>query len=210
MQIALCPSCRVVHQVVSPIVLLGMNEERVYDVSHCRLCETSSGHFLPLKGAQAQPSGDVGYPAAVVPLFDGRYRDWWLVGPDQLVLLAKAGLRVRLVHHLADEMRVPAELVAQWIGLPLADFQKPMLGKALELDQGLRLLWLARLIGQAQTVVDGARLAAGFNASAWMGAWLQAPHPALGGASPGDYLHRSDGPQSVSDLLARMESGAYS
>ncbi len=200
----------VVHEVVSPTVLLGMDDEHVYDATHCRLCETSSGLFLPLKDAPTQPVDDIGYPAAVVPLVDCQYRDWWLVGQEQLALLAKAGLRVRLVHHLADEMRVPSDIVAEWIGLPLADVLKPMPGKALELNQGLRLLWLARLIGQAQTIVDSARTVTDFEAAQWTGAWLQASHPALGGVRPGDYLCRPDGPQAVSDVLARMESGAYS
>lgn len=200
----------VVHQVVSPTALVGLDDEHVYDVTHCRLCETSSGHFLPLKNAPAQPSDDIGYPAAVVPLFEGQYRDWWLVGPEKLALLAKAGLRVRLASHLADEMRVQAEVVAKWIGLPRADVLKPTPGKSLELDQGLRVLWMARLIGHTQAIVDRAGKSKSFNAPAWMGAWLQTPHPALGGVSPGDYLCLVDGPQTVSDLLARMESGAYS
>lgn len=200
----------VVHEVVSPTVLLGMDDEHVYGATHCRLCETSSGLFLPLKDAPAQPPDDVGYPAAVVPLFEGQYRDWWLVGPEKLALLAKAGLRVRLVRYLADEMRVPVERVAQWIGLPLEDALNPMPGKALDQDQGMRLLWLARLTGQAQQIVDGASKSAGFNAPVWMGTWLQTPHPALGGASPGEYLRLVDGPQAVSDLLARLQSGAYS
>lgn len=209
MQLALCPTCRVVHQVVSPTILLGLDGEHAYDVTHCRLCETSSGLFLPLKDAPAQPADDIGYPAAVVPLFEGQYRDWRLVGPEKLALLAKAGLRARLARHLADEMRVPAERVAEWIGLSVTAAMKPLPGKALELDQGLRLFWMARLIGQAQEIVDRAGKSVGFNAPAWMGAWLQAAHPALGGESPGDYLHRPDGLQTVSELLARLESGAY-
>ena len=210
MQLALCPTCRVVHQVVSPTILLGLDDEHAYAATHCRFCETSSGQFLPLKDSPTKPSDDIGYPSAVVPLFEGQYRDWWLVGPDQLVLLAKAGLRVRLVRHLADEMRVPAERVAQWIGLPLADVPKPTPGKSLGQDQGWRLLWMARLIGQAQAIVDRAGKSAGFNAPAWMGSWLQTAHLVLGGVTPGDYLLRSDGPQIVSELLARLESGAYS
>lgn len=210
MQLALCPSCKIVHEVVSPTALVGLEEERAYAITHCRLCETSSGQFLPLKDAPAQPSDEVGDPAAVVPVFEGQYGDWWLVGPDQLVLLAKAGLRVRLVRHLADETKLSADVVAEWIGLPRAAALKPMPGKTLDQDQGLRLLWMARLIGQAQEMVDRAGKSADFNVPAWMGTWLQAPHPALGGVTPGDYLDRPDGPQTVSDLLARLESGAYS
>ncbi|UDF36525.1 UNVERIFIED_ORG: DUF2384 domain-containing protein [Shinella sp. XGS7] len=210
MMLALCPACRCVHQVASPLALTGLDDEHASDITHCRLCESSSGLFVPMKDAPPSPPNDIGYPAAVVPIFWGQCRDWWLVGPDQLVLLAKAGLRVRLMHHLADEMRVPAELVAKWVGLPVTEAKKPTPGKTLELDQGLRLLWMARLVGQAQEIVDRAGKSAGFNASAWIGSWLQTPHPALGGASPGDYLLRSDGPQTISDLLARAESGAYS
>ena len=210
MQLALCPACMVVHEVVSPTALVDRDEERAYELTHCQLCETSAGFFLPLQDATTVSSDGIGCPAAVVPIFAGKYCDWWTVSPDHLTILAQAGLRVRLVRHLADEMRLRAELVAEWIGLPLADVLKPMPGKALELNQGLRLLWLARLIGQAQTIVDSARTVTDFGAAPWAGAWLQASHPALGGERPGDYLCRPDGPQAVSDLLARMESGAYS
>ncbi|WP_271007426.1 antitoxin Xre/MbcA/ParS toxin-binding domain-containing protein [Paucibacter sp. B51] len=210
MTLALCPVCRVLHQIVRPTALVDVDEERAYSITHCRHCECSSGQFLPLKDADDTAPNDIGYPAAVVPLFEGQYRDWWLVGPEKLALLAKASLRVRLVRYLADEMRVPAERVAEWAGLSVTAAMKPVPGKTLELDQGLRLLWMARLIGQAEEMVDRAGKSAGFNAPAWMGAWLQAAHPALGGVSPGDYLLRSDGPQIVSELLARLESGAYS
>lgn len=190
--------------------MVGLDQEHTYQQTHCRLCESSSGRFLPLQDSSEIPVNDIGYPAAVVPLFEGQYRDWCLVGPEQLVLLASAGLRVRLLRHLADEMRVPAELVAKWVGLPATEAMKPLPGTTLELEQGLRLLWMARLIGQAQEIVDRGGKSAGFNAPAWMGTWLQASHPALGGVTPGDYLDRPDGPQTVSDLLARLESGAYS
>lgn len=210
MKLALCPACRVVHGVVSATVLDQLDEERAYEVTHCKLCETPAGIFLPLKDVPDERPNDIGFPAAVVPLFEGEYRDWWLVSPNQLTHLAQAGLRVRLVRHLADEMQLQVELVAGWIGLLLDEVPKPTPGKSLGQDQGWRLLWMARLIGQAQEIVDRAGKSAGFNAPAWMGSWLQTPHPALGGVSPGGYLCLVDGPQIVSDLLARMESGAYS
>ncbi len=195
---------------VSPTALTEVDEQRAYDITHCRMCESSSGHFLSLGEAPETPPDDIGFPAAVVPIFKGQYCDWWRVGSDHLVLLAQAGLGARLVRHLADEMRGSVELVAEWAGLPVTEAMKPMPSKALELDQGLRLLWMARLIGQAQEIVDRGGKSAGFNAPAWMGTWLQIPHPALGGVTPGDYLLRSDGPQTVSELLARLESGACS
>lgn len=210
MQLALCPACRVVHQVVSPTILLGLDDEHAYAATHCRLCKSSSGQFLPLIDAPDQPSDDIGYPAAVVTIFAGQYRDWWLVGLDQLTLLARAGLRLRLTRHLADEMRVPAELVAEWVGLPADEALKLPPGARLDLDQGLRLLWIAHLIGQVQEMVDRAGTVTDFEAAPWMGAWLKAPHPALGGERPADYLRLPDGRQALSALLARMESGAYS
>jgi hypothetical protein len=210
MTLALCPVCRVLHQIVRLTALVDADEERAYGITHCRHCECSSGQFLPLQDASEIAPNDIGYPAAVVPLFEGQYRDWWLLRPAQLELLARAGQRVRLVRHLADEMKLSEGVVAEWIGLPPADAMKPTPGKTLELDQGLRLLWMARLIGQAEEIGDRAGKPTGFNAPEWIGAWLQTPFPALRGLSPADYLHLTDGLQAVSDLLARMESGAYS
>ena len=50
----------------------------------------------------------------------------------------------------------------------------------------------------------------GFDAGTWLGRWLDKPNAALDGVPPADYLVSTLGAQMVSDVLARMETGAYS
>lgn len=51
--------------------------------------------------------------------------------------------------------------------------------------------------------------AQGFDAAAWLEAWLQEPVPALGHATPASLLGRPGGLELVCDVLRRMKSGAY-
>ena len=49
----------------------------------------------------------------------------------------------------------------------------------------------------------------GFDAAKWVAAWLDRPQPALGGKRPAELMDTADGRSIVSDLVARMQSGAY-
>jgi uncharacterized protein (DUF2384 family) len=48
-----------------------------------------------------------------------------------------------------------------------------------------------------------------FDASRWVGAWLERPLPALGGSKPADYMDTIEGQEFISRLLAQSQSGAY-
>lgn len=50
----------------------------------------------------------------------------------------------------------------------------------------------------------------GFDAAAWLMAWMQQPNPALGHVTPAAFLERPQGFERVRVLLLRMQSGAYS
>jgi hypothetical protein len=49
----------------------------------------------------------------------------------------------------------------------------------------------------------------GFDASRWVGEWLERPLPALGGAKPAEYMDTMEGQELISRLLAQAQSGAY-
>lgn len=72
-----------------------------------------------------------------------------------------------------------------------------------------RNLAVARLVALADTIVRESGDPTGFDAAKWIGEWLQQPHPALGGRSPGELLDTTDGRCLVADLLARQQSAAY-
>ena len=209
MKLAICPACRVVHEMVSPTILNGLDHQGVYQRTHCRMCEVPSGYFLPLKETPALDAGEIGYPAAVVPVFDGAYSDWFLADADKVEAVARGGLRMRLARQLADDMRIPWKVVDAWIGARrTATRAKPYL-MALEAPQAETLLGIARLIGQAEVVVERSGDPPGFQGAPWMGKWLQTHHQTLG-TRPDQFISTAADRKVLSDLFARYESDARS
>lgn len=66
-----------------------------------------------------------------------------------------------------------------------------------------------RLIDQVEAMVAESGALEGFDSAKWLASWLQTPNPALGGRLPSEYMHRPEGQQMLSQLLAQMQSGAY-
>jgi len=48
-----------------------------------------------------------------------------------------------------------------------------------------------------------------FDATKWLGQWIERPQPALGGRKPADLLDTPTGVELVARLLGSIESGAY-
>lgn len=71
--------------------------------------------------------------------------------------------------------------------------------------------WPAELVALAQWMGDGSsrEQAMDFDTERWLKQWLRQPQPALGGARPIDLLGTQAGTQTVLQVLAAMESGAY-
>ena len=72
-------------------------------------------------------------------------------------------------------------------------------------------LGMVKLLGIAQEIVANstAREAKTFDATKWLGQWIERPQPALGGRRPADLLDTPTGVQVVARLLGSIESGAY-
>jgi uncharacterized protein (DUF2384 family) len=81
---------------------------------------------------------------------------------------------------------------------------------ALSTAEASRALGLARLIGQVQTIVDESGDGAGFDAAGWTGRWLERPLAALAGQRPADLMSTADGQDVLRQMVARMQSSAYS
>jgi uncharacterized protein (DUF2384 family) len=76
-------------------------------------------------------------------------------------------------------------------------------------DESERVLGMASLIGQVQTMVEESGQMEGFNAAEWLAHWLFQPLPALGGNTPASFMDSIEGQKMVSNLLAMTQSGAY-
>lgn len=77
-------------------------------------------------------------------------------------------------------------------------------------EERLRDLGVRQLVAQVQSMIESTAAASGFNADDWVAKWLRSPLPALGGSCPEEYMGTLEGQARIRELVARMESGAYS
>lgn len=138
------------------------------------------------------------------------YLKIYYASPLERITMIKRGIRA------ADAKRIFADLaIGQGAALKALNLSAATVNKKAKQDQALppeeseRVLGIAKLVGQVQSIVDESGNAEGFDAAAWMSRWLTEPLPALGGACPIDLMDTMEGQALVSTKLAQIQSGAY-
>lgn len=158
------------------------------------------------KVGQQEASELLPTPGPVVNDYTLAYR----AEPIERVRVVKQGLPAKSVQVLARAMSMPQERLADTLGLASATLnRKSRANKPLSSDESSRVLGMTRLIGQVQVMVEESGDPQGFDAGAWVGHWLDTPLPALGGRRPAELMDTHEGQSLVSDLVARLQSGAY-
>ncbi len=124
--------------------------------------------------------------------------------------LVKKGAPSNMVVLISKQMDMSKDRFVQITGLSRATVTRKIANKAnLSVDESERLVGLAKLIGQVETIVQQSGNPDGFKPAKWFGEWIEQPAAALGGRKPEDLLDTSDGRDAVSKLLSQMQSGAY-
>lgn len=122
----------------------------------------------------------------------------------------KSGLGARDAKVILGQLRVPQGEALTALHIPVATVnRKAKTNAPLSPAEGERVLGFGRLLGQLQTMVRESGNPEGFDASAWLSAWMSTPVPALGGARPLDLMDTMTGQALISQVLAQMQSGAY-
>ena len=138
------------------------------------------------------------------------FLDVYRAEPMARVEIIKHGLPADYIDELARQMAMPKERLLRGLGLsPATVNRKVRDAKPLSTEESERALGMARLVGQVQAMVEESGSPKGFNAAEWVATWLQEPLAALGGRRPAELMDTSEGQAIVSNLLARMQSGAY-
>ena len=141
----------------------------------------------------------------------GSFAALYQMAPPMRVQMVREGAPPDFLKTLSSRTGIARETIYTALGLaPSTMKRKLSRHQPLSPDESERALGVARLIGQVETILEQSSSAENFDAAAWLGRWLQRPNPALDGARPVDYLDTADGRQMIADLLARMQSGAYS
>lgn len=134
----------------------------------------------------------------------------FLAEPLERIEIVKSGVPANVVVDLAKTMSMSKDRLFGTLGLARATVDRKVRdNKPLSSDEGSRVLGMARLVGQVQTMIEESGNPANFNAAEWLANWLVRPLPALGGRPPAEFMDTPDGQSLVSDLVARMQSGSY-
>lgn len=125
-------------------------------------------------------------------------------------VIVKVGVNPSVVRHLARDMQYDQGALVNLLGVARATYnRKVKTRKPLDLASSERVIGVMRLVGQVKQMVEESGDATDFDASAWVGNWLEQPLTALGGKAPRDYMDSAPGQELVSQLLAQAQSGAY-
>jgi putative toxin-antitoxin system antitoxin component (TIGR02293 family) len=135
----------------------------------------------------------------------------WTMPAMERVDLVKEGVPSVILMTLSRALDRPVKYVVRTIGMaPTSASRKLQRQTPLAPDESERALGVAKLIGQVETIVQQSGESGGFDPGKWVAEWIETPQPALGGRRPDELLDTAEGQRMVSDLLARMQSGAYS
>ena len=146
---------------------------------------------------------------------------WSSLGPQQYVKAFKAsgqdlvdavnaGAPTAFVHTLADHMHIPRHHLMARLGFASSTIRRRAASQAqLTKEESSRVLGLARIIGQVQSMVEESGGAEDFDAAPWVAQWMETPIPALGGRRPSEYMDTAEGQSVVSRLLSQARSGAF-
>ncbi len=138
------------------------------------------------------------------------YLALYRAAPLERVRRVKAGVSAIEAKQILGDLAISSGRLYQILRIPVSTLnRKAKESEALSIDEGERVLGLARLVGQVQAMVEDSGDPAGFDARAWTAVWLNEPLPAFGGLRPADLMDTMEGQGLVSDALARMQSGAY-
>lgn len=121
------------------------------------------------------------------------------------------GLPAKTTLAIARDMGVSNELVYDVIGAPRATVNRQLRNdKPLSPAASERAVFLAELVNIVKDAIpeENARQS-NFDPAQWIGRWIANPLPALGGATPTDYLATGDGRTIVKRLLNNTLIGDY-
>ncbi len=132
--------------------------------------------------------------------------------PLELVEIERQGVLGSFIKDLSRRMEIPSSRIFAILGVPKATAEKKAAaGERVEGRGGQAAVAMIRLLGIAQGIVANSTAAEAktFDATKWLGQWIERPQPALGGRKPADLMDTPTGVELVARLLGSLESGAY-
>lgn len=140
----------------------------------------------------------------------GSFTQIYALPPMDRIDVIRHGFDPTCVNRMAVEMDMPEYRLWSLLGLPRSTMnRKVKQQKTLSPEESERVLGMATIIGQVETMVRESGNPEGFDAAKWVAEWINTPVPALGGRKPAELLDTVHGQNLVAKVLAMSQTGAY-
>jgi putative toxin-antitoxin system antitoxin component (TIGR02293 family) len=141
------------------------------------------------------------------------FRELYQTTPTDRIDLIRSGVNAADFKAFVGRLDIQQEKIFYMLDIATATVnRKASRNEALSREDSEKVLGMAKLIGQVETMLEESGDPAqtqGFNAARWLTRWMEEPIPALGGASPSQYMDTIEGQEMISKLLVQMQTGAY-
>jgi len=150
---------------------------------------------------------------------DGAQIDWldfirlYQSTPVERIGLIRKGVNAADFKVFVSRLDIQQEKIFAMLDIAIATVnRKASRNEALSREDSEKVVGMAKLIGQVETMLAESGdpgSTPDFDAARWLTHWMEEPIPALGGATPADYMDTIEGQEMISRLLAMMQTGAY-
>jgi putative toxin-antitoxin system antitoxin component (TIGR02293 family) len=141
------------------------------------------------------------------------FRELYQTTPTDRIDLIRSGVNAADFKAFVGRLDIQQEKIFYMLDIATATVnRKASRNEALSREDSEKVLGMAKLIGQVETMLEASgdpEQMQNFNAARWLTRWMEEPIPALGGASPSQYMDTIEGQEMISKLLAQMQTGAY-
>ena len=158
----------------------------------------------PRSSAQKPPRAAKRQPTAI------SYLAVYRASPLERIDMIKHGVPATEAKRIIADLAIGQGAALKALNLSTATVnKKAKQAHTLSSAESERVIGIARLVGQLESMIQESGNPEGFDAASWMSRWLQEPLPSLGGARPIDLMDTMEGQALVSTALAQMQGGAY-
>ena len=138
------------------------------------------------------------------------YSEIYRSSPQTRIKMIRGGVKAGDAKQMISDLHFDQQALLGALNLKTATVnRKAARGEALSIEESERVLGIASLVGQLETIVEESGDPEGFDATRWLSRWLREPLPALGGEKPLSLLDTMAGQSLVADTLAKVQSGAF-
>jgi len=141
------------------------------------------------------------------------FRELFRTTPVDRIDLIRSGVNAADFKNFVSRLDIQQEKVFTMLDIATATVnRKASRNESLSREDSEKVVGMAKLIGQVEAMLEESgdpELMHDFDAARWLTHWMEEPVPALGGATPADYMDTIEGQEMISRLIATMQTGAY-